>query len=242
MRFFYRLLVSTLLIGVLGFTAGCSDNGSETDPPVIDETETFREDIVMEGEEIYDEEVIGDKEDEISSETESLPPREDLSSVPNDQTQAIEFPVSTTDNEIVTIEECFQLDSVTVTIQVDIPDGWNYSKWDVEQEVPDWGLQIQIGDHENSIIMISGQHGTLNVSGMYPDPPEIFITNQGIEASYYKDEFEMDSGETYVNQHIVIGQMKSGFYGIILQMPREIYDDNIEPIQKLLESVKIVEN
>ena len=126
--------------------------------------------------------------------------------------------------------------------QVDIPDGWNYAKWDVEQEVPDWGLQIQIGDHENSIIMISGQHGTLNVSGMYPDPPEIFITNQGIEASYYKDEFEMDSGETYVNQHIVIGQMKSGFYGIILQMPREIYDDNIEPIQKLLESVKIVEN
>ena len=199
MRFFYRLLVSTLLIGVLGFTAGCSDNGSETDPPVIDETETFREDIAVEEEEIYQE-------------------------------------------EVVTIKERFQLDPVSVTLQVDIPDGWNYFKWDVEQEVPDWGLQIQIGDHENSIIMISGQHGTLNVSGMYPDPPEIFITNQGTEAPYYKNEFEMDDGEIYVNQQIVIGQMKSGFYGISLQMPKTIYDDHIESIRKVLESVKITEN
>ena len=199
MRFFDRLLVSALFIGVLGFTVWCSDSVSKTDSSVIDESETFREDIAVEEEEIYQE-------------------------------------------EVVTIKERFQLDSVSVTLQVDIPDGWNYFKWDVEQEVPDWGLQIQIGDHENSIIMISGQHGTLNVSGLYPDPPEIFITNQGTEATYYKNEFEMDDGEIYVNQQIVIGQMKSGFYGISLQMPKTIYDDHIESIRKVLESVKIAEN
>ena len=52
----------------------------------------------------------------------------------------------------------------------------------------------------------------------------------------------MDDGEIYVNQQIVIGQMKSGFYGISLQMPKTIYDDHIESIRKVLESVKITEN
>ena len=135
----------------------------------------------------------------------------------------------------------FQVGSVSVTLHVNVPEEWNYFIWEAEEEGPDWGIRIQVEGEENAAIQISGQHGTLNVSDFYPEPPETLITDQGLEAQYYKNKYETDDGEIFVDQYVVIGQMNSGFYGISLQMPQSIFDRNAETIQELLKSIEITE-
>ena len=135
----------------------------------------------------------------------------------------------------------FQVGSVSVILHVNVPEKWNYSIWEAEEEGPDWGIQIQVEREENATIQIRGQHGTLNVSDFYPEPPETLITDQGIEAQYYKNKYETNDGETFVDQYVVIGQKSSGFYGISLQMPQSIFDRNADSIQKLLKTIEITE-
>ena len=135
----------------------------------------------------------------------------------------------------------FQIGSVSVTLHADIPEEWAYSIWNAEEEMSDWGILIQVEGEDNATIQIKGQHGTLNVSDFYPEPPETLITDQGLEAQYYKNKYETDDGEIFVDQYVVIGQMNSGFYGISLQMPQSIFDRNAETIQELLKSIEITE-
>ena len=180
------------------------------------------------------------KEDEIENEEISSTPAKEKGQ--NNQYSMETSASTSTNNEIISVREDFLVGSTSVTIDVDIPNNWNYQKWDVEEGIPDWGIEIQVEDNENSMIMISGQYGTLNVSGIYPDDPEIFVTGQGIKAQYYKDEYQSSEDETYVSQHIIIGQLNSGFYGISIQMPEKTFDENSESIQELLKSVKILEN
>lgn len=136
----------------------------------------------------------------------------------------------------------FQVGSVSVTLHADIPEEWDYSVWDTAEEMPDWGIRIRVEGEDNAIIRISGQHGTLNVSGFYPEPPETLVTDQGTEAQYYKTEYKTNEGENFVDQHVVFGQMNSGFYGISVQMPKSMFEKNAESIQELLRSVEITES
>ena len=94
---------------------------------------------------------------------------------------------------------------------------------------------------EEALIAIRGQYGTLDVSGLYPGPPETFLTDQGREAQYYKQEYASDQGEVFIDRYLVFGQLDSGFYGVSIQMPRSVFDRNEEAIQTLLKSIRITE-
>ena len=45
-----------------------------------------------------------------------------------------------------------------------------------------------------------------------------------------------------MDQHIVFGELDSGFYGISIQMPKAVFEENQEAILDMLRSVKIVED
>lgn len=221
-----------LMIALLISSTGCS-NTSKMESYTINEEDEYQ-----------DEQDTEKVEDEIEHEIEHS---EMTSTSSKEKSQSNQYSMETSvspsvHDEIISVSEDFLVGSSSVTIDVAIPNGWNYRKWDVEEESADWGIEIRVECDEDSIIMISGQYGTLNVSGLYPNDPEIFVTDQGIKTQYYKDEYQTIEGETYVNQQIVIGQLNSGFYGISIQMSKKNFDNNAESIQKLLKSVKIFEN
>ncbi len=227
---FYRYFFGGLLMIILfDFSAGCSNNKKIEDYSINEEVE-------YQGEENTEK-----KQDEINDEITSTSSKDEEQSLQSQQYSA-ETSESSLYNETISVQEDFLVGSTSVTINAAIPNSWNYQKWDVEKGIIDWGIEIQVEGDENSIIMISGQYGTLNVSSLYPDEPETFVTDQGIEAQYYKDEYRTSEGEAYVNQHIVIGQLNSGFYGISIQMPKKNFDENAESIQELIKSVEILEN
>ena len=113
----------------------------------------------------------------------------------------------------------FQVGPVAVTIQALLPEGWESIPEDVEEGSPDWGIRILAEGKEEALIAIRGQYGTLDVSGLYPGPPETFLTDQGREAQYYKQEYASDQGEVFTDRYLVFGQLDSGFYGVSIQMP-----------------------
>ena len=135
----------------------------------------------------------------------------------------------------------FQVGPVAVTIQALLPEGWESVTEDVEEGSPDWGIRILAEGKEEALIAIRGQYGTLDVSGLYPGPPETFLTDQGREAQYYKQEYASDQGEVFIDRYLVFGQLDSGFYGVSIQMPRSVFDRNEEAIQTLLKSIRITE-
>ena len=135
----------------------------------------------------------------------------------------------------------FQVGPVAVTIQALLPEGWESIPEDVEEGSPDWGIRILAEGKEEALIAIRGQYGTLDVSGLYPGPPETFLTDQGREAQYYKQEYASDQGEVFTDRYLVFGQLDSGFYGVSIQMPRSVFDCNEEAIQTLLKSIRITE-
>lgn len=135
----------------------------------------------------------------------------------------------------------FQVGPVAVTIQALLPEGWESIPEDVEEGSPDWGIRILAEGKEEALIAIRGQYGTLDVSGLYPGPPETFLTDQGREAQYYKQEYASDQGEVFIDRYLVFGQLDSGFYGVSIQMPRSVFDRNEEAIQTLLKSIRITE-
>lgn len=135
----------------------------------------------------------------------------------------------------------FQVGPVAVTIQALLPEGWESVTEDVEEGSPGWGIRILAEGKEEALIAIRGQYGTLDVSGLYPGPPETFLTDQGREAQYYKQEYASDQGEVFTDRYLVFGQLDSGFYGVSIQMPRSVFDRNEEAIQTLLKSIRITE-
>ena len=148
---------------------------------------------------------------------------------------------SSSDETSVEIRADFQVGPVAVTIQALLPEGWESIPEDVEEGSPDWGIRILAEGKEEALIAIRGQYGTLNVSGLYPGPPETFLTDQGREAQYYKQEYASDQGEVFIDRYLVFGQLDSGFYGVSIQMPRSVFDRNEEAIQTLLKSIRITE-
>lgn len=172
-----------------------------------------------------------------SSSEETLP-EESLS---RDSSPESSFEESSSEGTSAEIRADFQVGPVAVTIQALLPEGWESIPEDVEEGSPDWGIRILAEGKEEALIAIRGQYGTLNVSGLYPGPPETFLTNQGREAQYYKQEYASDQGEVFIDRYLVFGQLDSGFYGVSIQMPRSVFDRNEEAIQTLLKSIRITE-
>ena len=172
------------------------------------------------------------------SSSEETPPEESLS---RDSSPESSFEESSSEETSAEIRADFQVGPVAVTIQALLPEGWESIPEDVEEGSPDWGIRILAEGKEEALIAIRGQYGTLDVSGLYPGPPETFLTDQGREAQYYKQEYASDQGEVFTDRYLVFGQLDSGFYGVSIQMPRSVFDRNEEAIQTLLKSIRITE-
>ena len=130
--------------------------------------------------------------------------------------------------------------SLVGAIGAGIQEGWEAVIWESEAEIPDWGIEMRAGGKENGRIMVTGQHGTLNAAQFYPGQPDPLVTEEGREGLYYKGEYESE-GERFVDQQIVFGQLDSGFYGISIQMPKAVFEENQETILEMLRSVEIME-
>ena len=172
------------------------------------------------------------------SSSEETPPEESLS---RDSSPESSFEESSSEETSAEIRADFQVGPVAVTIQALLPEGWESIPEDVDEGSPDWGIRILAEGKEEALIAIRGQYGTLDVSGLYPGPPETFLTDQGREAQYYKQEYASDQGEVFTDRYLVFGQLDSGFYGVSIQMPRSVFDRNEEAIQTLLKSIRITE-
>ena len=50
-----------------------------------------------------------------------------------------------------------------VEISLQVPEDWNYTLWDVEEESPDWGYTVKVQGREDAILGIFGQIGRAHV-------------------------------------------------------------------------------
>lgn len=127
-----------------------------------------------------------------------------------------------------------------VEISLQMPEDWNYTLWDVEEESPDWGYSVKVQGREDSIFSIFGQHGTLTADG-YSNEPKSFQTSQGLTGQYSWDEYMLDDGNPAIQGQIVFDTELAGFYGVRFNMPKSIYSENKDIIDKVFQSIVIEE-
>lgn len=127
-----------------------------------------------------------------------------------------------------------------VEISLQMPEDWNYTLWDVEEESPDWGYSVKVQGREDSIFSIFGQHGTLTADG-YSNEPKSFQTSQGLTGQYSWDEYMLDDGNAAIQGQIVFDTEFAGFYGVSFNMPKSIYNENKDIIDKVFQSIVIKE-
>ena len=127
-----------------------------------------------------------------------------------------------------------------VEISLQMPEDWNYTLWDVQEESPDWGYSVKVQGREDAIFSILGQHGTLTADG-YSNGPKSFQTSQGLTGQYSWDEYMLDDGNPAIQGRIVFDTELAGFYGVSFNMPKSIYNENRDIIDKVCQSIVIKE-
>ena len=128
-----------------------------------------------------------------------------------------------------------------VEISLQMPEDWNYTLWDVEEESPDWGYSVKVQGREDAILGIFGQHGTLTGTG-FSNGPKSFQTSQGLTGQYFWDEYTRDDGNPAIQGMIIFDtEMLAGFYGVSFNMPESIYSENKDIIDKVFQSIVIKE-
>ena len=121
-----------------------------------------------------------------------------------------------------------------------MPEDWNYTLWDVEEESPDWGYSVKVQGREDAIFSIFGQHGTLTAADS-SNGPESFQTSQGLTGQYFWDEYTLDDGNPAIQGTIIFDTELAGFYGVRFNMPESIYRENRDIIDKVFQSIVIRE-
>ena len=128
-----------------------------------------------------------------------------------------------------------------VEISLQMPEDWNYTLWDVEEESPDWGYSVKVQGREDAIFSIFGQHGTLT-SADSSNGPESFQTSQGLTGQYFWDEYTLDDGNPAIQGTIIFEtELLAGFYGVSFNMPKSIYSENKDIIDIVFQSIVIKE-
>ncbi|MDE7183918.1 MAG: hypothetical protein K2O40_05440 [Lachnospiraceae bacterium] len=128
-----------------------------------------------------------------------------------------------------------------VEISFQLPEDWNYTLWDVEEESPDWGYSVKVQKREDAIISIFGQHGTLTDADS-SNGPKSFQTSQGMTGQYFWDEYTLDDGNPAIQGTIIFDtELLAGFYGVSFNMPKSIYSENKDIIDKVFQSIVIKE-
>ena len=128
-----------------------------------------------------------------------------------------------------------------VEISLQVPEDWNYTLWDVEEESPDWGYTVKVQGREDAILGIFGQHGTLTGADS-SNGPKSFLTSQGMTGQYFWDEYTLDDGNPAIQGTIIFDtELLAGFYGISFNMPKSIYSESKDIIDKVFQSIVIKE-
>lgn len=125
-------------------------------------------------------------------------------------------------------------------ISLQMPEDWKYTIWDVGAESPDWGYSIEIPGMADAGFRIWGQFGALTADG-YSNGPEYFQTLKGLTGQYSWDEYTLDDKNPAVQGMIVFDTELSGFYGASFNMPKSIYIENKDIIDKAFQSIVIKE-
>ena len=129
-----------------------------------------------------------------------------------------------------------------VEISFQMPDNWNYTLWDVEEESPDWGYSVIVQGREDAIFSIFGQHGTLTAADLpNANGPNSFQTSQGLTGQYFWEEYMLDDGNTAIQGRVIFDTELVGFYGISFNMPKSIYSESKDIIDKVFQSIVIKE-
>ena len=128
-----------------------------------------------------------------------------------------------------------------VEISLQMPEDWDYTLWDVEEESPDWGYSVKVQGREDAIFSIFGQHGTLTDADS-SNGPKSFQTSQGMTGQYFWDEYTHDDGNPAIQGTIIFDtELLAGFYGVSFNMSKSIYSENKDIIDKVFQSIVIKE-
>lgn len=139
------------------------------------------------------------------------------------------------------IAHVFKLYEQAVEISLQMPEDWNYTLWDVEEESPDWGYSVKVQGREDAILSIFGQHGTLTDADS-SNGSKSFQTSQGMTGQYFWDEYTLDDGNPAIQGMIIFDtELLAGFYGVSFNMPKSIYSENKDIIDKVFQSIVIKE-
>lgn len=123
-------------------------------------------------------------------------------------------------------------------ISLQIPEDWNYTIWDVDEESPDWGYIVNAFGREDATFHILGQFGTLTAND-YSNGPKSVQTSQGLTGQYFWDEYMLDDKNPAIQGMIVFDTELPGFYGVSFNMPESIYSENKDIIDKMIQSIVI---
>lgn len=129
-----------------------------------------------------------------------------------------------------------------VEISFQMPDNWNYTLEDVEEEDPDWGYFVKVQGREDAVFSIFGQHGTLTAADLpNANGPNSFQTSQGLTGQYFWEEYILDDGNTAIQGRVIFDTELVGFYGISFHMPKSVYSESKDIIDKVFQSIVIKE-
>lgn len=237
---------SILLLAIMEafLISGCGAKEEVQDTP----SETFVKEILSSAEEqtTAANETQSITSDEIQLETSvqsEEPAKTESASEPEpssvQETQTTQMP-SVKEIKYMDIAHVFKPYEQAVEISLQMPEDWNYTLWDVEEESPDWGYSVKVQGREDSIFSIFGQHGTLTADG-YSNEPKSFQTSQGLTGQYSWDEYMLDDGNPAIQGRIVFDTELAGFYGVSFNMPKSIYSENKDIIDKVFQSIVIKE-
>ncbi len=127
-----------------------------------------------------------------------------------------------------------------VEISFQMPEDWKYTIWDVEEESTDWGYSVKVNGKDDATFSIFGQFGTLTAD-VYSNGPKSFQTSQGLTGQYSWDEYMLDDKNPAIQGIVVFDTELAGFYGVSFNMPKSVYSESKNIIDKLFQSIVIKE-
>ncbi|MCM1262953.1 MAG: hypothetical protein NC313_09555 [Butyrivibrio sp.] len=169
--------------------------------------------------------------------TQTIPAKESSSE------QKTETTTTTPTEEVkcIDIAHIFNPHEQAVEISLQIPENWEYTIWDANEESSDWGYSLKVLGRNDADINILGQSGTLTADG-YSNGPTSFQTSNELAGQYYWDEYMLDDKSPAIQGIIVLDTELAGFYGISFNMPKSVYSENKNIIDKVFQSIVIKES
>ncbi|MDE6984300.1 MAG: hypothetical protein K2O99_07150 [Lachnospiraceae bacterium] len=173
-------------------------------------------------------------QNEASSNTESASESEPGSEQEANTTQK----ASAQEVKYMDIAHVFNPYEQAIEISFQIPEDWEYTIEDIIEEYPDWGYSVKAFGREDTHFYIVGQFGTMTVAD-YSNGPNSFQTSQGLTGQYSWDEYMLDDGSPAVQGQLVFDTELVGFYGVSFNLPKSVYSENKDIIDKVFQSIVI---